>query len=237
MNKTLKKLIHKYLLLSGLFINIFTIWLLNGTPFFIDRFLVKSDNPIYSDAIVCLCAGITKNNLPSDAGWERIYITVQLYFDKYATKIIFSGGGSAKISEAEVYAEAAHWLGCPKDAIICEPLSNNTAQHPNGILRNGDTKLGKASSLNIVTSSIHARRALLVFKKSSFSNIRLITTYHSKTTNPSINRALMISQIVPARPVLKKEDVFSRLLGRTCYFLESLRELVAIVWYKIKGYI
>ena len=64
-------------------------------------------------AIVCIAGGMSGQNLPLEDGWERVYTAVQLQADGFGPTIVFSGGGTAQISEAEVYAEAARWLGAP----------------------------------------------------------------------------------------------------------------------------
>lgn len=48
---------------------------------------------------------------------QRIYTSVQLHADGFAPIVIFTGRGNAKVSEAEIYADAAEWLGLPGDAI------------------------------------------------------------------------------------------------------------------------
>jgi len=86
---------------------VFVVWMAAGWPIYFDRWLVKSERPISGEAIICITGGILANNLPSEEGWRRIYTAVQLYFDGYGLKIIFTGGGASKISMAEVYAEVA----------------------------------------------------------------------------------------------------------------------------------
>jgi len=56
--------------------------------------------------------------MPTEDGWQRIYTSVQVYLDGYAPKIVFSGGGTEKLTEAEVYAKAASWIGGPAGDIF-----------------------------------------------------------------------------------------------------------------------
>ena len=134
MNK-IKKIIKTYLIITGICFNFFIFWMIFDLPIYFDWWLIKSEKPFPSDAIICVTGGMSGNNLPTEQGWQRIYAAVQLYFDGYAPKIIFTGGGASKISLAEVYAEAAQWLGCPEKAIIFDPKANSTAEHPLNILK------------------------------------------------------------------------------------------------------
>ena len=234
----IKKVIKIYLLVAGIGFNIFIFWLAADLPIFIDIFLIKSEEPIVGEAIVCISGGMGGNNLPTEQGWQRIYTTAQLYFDGYASKIIFTGGGTAKTTEAEVYAEAAHWFGCPEEAMVFDPYPSSTAEHPLNILKNDLLDINRHSSLNIVTSALHSKRTAMCFKKNGFTNFRIITYYTSKKLDPRIVRSLRISRFETFQPSKKKyNDIFMRLRQRTSYFFTALRELAAISWYKIKGYV
>jgi len=67
----------------------------------------------------------------------------------------------------------------------------------------------------------------------------LISSYRSmKTTDPGKVRELRVSEFSSYRPTAKAyDDIFMRLRWRSSYFFAALRELVAIIGYKIKGYI
>ena len=237
MNK-IKKITKVYFIITGIVFNIFITWMILDLPIFFDRSLIKSEKPILAEAIICIAGGTTSNNLPTVQGWNRIYTAVQLYFDNYASKVIFTGAGGVKITEAEIYAEAALWLGCPEEAIVFCPKANSTAEHPLNILKIKNLNINRHSALNIVTSDLHSRRTEMCFKKRGFSNFRMITYYSSKKTDPAIVRNLKASRFKSFRPSNKKyDDIFTRLRRRTSYFFTVLRELAAIGWYKIKGYV
>lgn len=232
------KVVKIYLIVAGIVFNIFIFWMVLRLPIFFDRFLIESEKPIPGEAIVCIAGGLAGNNLPSEAGWHRIYTAVQLYFDGYAPKIIFTGGGTAKTTEAEVYAEAAQWLGCPEEAMIFDPNPSSTAEHPLNILKNEHLDIDKNTTLNIVTSALHSRRTAMCFKKNGFTNFRIVTHHSSKKPDPTIVRSLKTSRFETFRPSKKRyDDIFMRLRRRTSYFFRALRELAAIGWYKVKGYV
>jgi len=256
--KRIKRIIKTYFIISGIVFNVFIFWMVAKWPIYFDKLLIKSERPIPGEAIICVAGGATGNNLPTEAGWQRIHTALQLYFDNYAPKIIFTGAGTGKITEAEIYAEAAQWLGCPDEAIVLVPKGNSTAEHPLNILKIEKLAINKNSPLNIVTSSLHSRRASMCFKKTGFTNFRLITSYSikkpylaidstkkpypstetSKKTKEAIDKYLKVSQFKNFRPSDKKyNDLVIRLRTGTSYFFEALREIVAIGWYKIKGYV
>lgn len=236
--KRAKKIFKVYIIISGIAGHVFIVWMLTGWPIGIDRMLIRTDAPVQADAIVCLSGGISGNNLPTQDGWHRIYTAVQLYFDGYAPKVIFTGGGSSRITEAEVYAETAAWLGLPEEAIVMDPYPSQTSEHPKNILRIENLAISRDSTLNIVTTLLHSKRAALCFNKTGFKNIRMVVSYSSKKDDPTIVRHLKTSRYETYKPSQKVyRDVFRRIRNRTGYFLESLREIAAIGYYKVKGHI
>lgn len=96
--------------------------------------MIESDSPRPATAIVCVAGGTAGHGLPTPEGWDRIYTAVQLQADGLAPTIIFSGGGAENVSEAEVYAEAARWLGSPVEAFVLDPVPGSTAEHPINLL-------------------------------------------------------------------------------------------------------
>jgi uncharacterized SAM-binding protein YcdF (DUF218 family) len=208
-----------------------------GWPIVFDRLLIRSEKPIEAEYIICLTGGVTKDFLPGEAGWQRIYTAVQLYLDNYAPKIIFSGGGAKEISEAEVYGEAAQWIGCPKEVIIYEPQAKDTSEHPGKILSISGLNISRESRLDIVTSNLHSRRTYLCFKKHGFTNFRIITHYSSMhPIDLSKVRTLKKTRFQEfQKNGRKSQDAINRFKERLDNFLTALREIVAIALYKMKG--
>ncbi|MGB2907222.1 MAG: YdcF family protein [Candidatus Aminicenantaceae bacterium] len=230
------KALRLYLLICGIGINVFVLWMGAGWPVFIDRWLDVSEQPLKAMAIVCLGEGVTGDSLPSSQGWRGIHTALELYHDGWAEKVVFSGGGGDSISEGELYAEAAEWLGLPRPAVLIDPFPHSTAEHPQTLLKiNG---LTKETPLIIVASSNHSRRAFLCFKNAGFSNFRMVTHYQSKNRDPDVMRTLKTSQFKDFKPSSKKyNDFMMRLKTRSYHFLDAVREIMAISWYRIKGYL
>ena len=230
------KALRIYLLVCGIGINVFVLWMVVGWPVFIDRWLDVSEQPHKAEAIVCLGEGLTGNRLPLDQGWRGIHTALELYHDGWAEKVVFSGGGGGSISEGELYAEAAEWLGLPGPAVLIDPFPHSTAEHPQTLLKlDGFTK---DTPLIIVATSNHSRRAFLCFKKAGFSNFRMVTHYQAKNRAPDVMRSLKTSRFKDFQPSSKKyNDFMMRLKIRSYHFLDAVREIMAICWYRIKGYL
>src|SRR5262245_32909028 len=137
------------------------VWFLAPWPLVVDSWLDVSDKPQRADAIICLGAGTTIGHLPTEDGWERLYTTTQLALDDFAPLVVFSGRGSESVSEAELYASAAEWLGVSRSLVVLDASPASTADHPLTILRATEGRLSRHSQLIIVTSALHSRRALL----------------------------------------------------------------------------
>jgi uncharacterized SAM-binding protein YcdF (DUF218 family) len=150
-----KRILAVYLIVTGIVANVFVIWMAAGWPIGFDRWLVVREAPRKADYIVCLAGGLGGNNIPTEDGWDRIYTAAQLWFDGYAPKIVFTGGGAGKISESEVYAGSAIWFGCPEEALFFEPDAAGTADHPAKLLEPGALGIRKdaAAGTNIGSQS------------------------------------------------------------------------------------
>ena len=239
--KKIKKVVWVYFIVVGISAHVIVLWMGFGWPVYFDRWLIVSQVPIPAEAIVCVSGGLAGNNLPTEVGMQRIYTAVQLYFDGCGRKVIFTGGGSNSVSEGEIYAEVAGWLGLPHEAVVVDPFSSRTAEHPANILKINEKGLDVKirMPLNIVTSPLHSKRTALCFRKKGFSNFRMVTHYVGKAVeNPEVVRELKESEFKEYTPSGKRYDDFLfRLKRKTNHFLTALRELVAIGWYKIKKFI
>jgi len=234
--KKIKKILKVYLIVVGILGHVYVLWLGLNLPLGFDRWLHVSHAPQKAEAIVCVCGGLMGNNLPTQRGMQRIYTTVQLHADGWAPWVIFTGGGSGSLSEGEVYAEVAGWLGLPGDVVLVEAFSGSTAEHPKNLLKLDEMGIERSSSLLVVTSSVHSRRTLMCFKKQGFSDVRMITGYRAKKKSEKVVRSLRESRIKTYKPSQKKyNDFFFRLMQRSGHFWNAVREYVAIVWYWVNG--
>ena len=235
MVRKIRKVLKIYLIVVGILAHLGLLWMGLKGPLIFDRWLRVSQPPQKADAIVCLCGGIVGNNLPTQRGMQRIYTAVQLYADGWAPKVIFTGRGGSSLSEAEVYGEAACWLGLPEKAVVVEPFSESTAEHAENVLKLKEISIRKDTPLLIVTSAVHSRRASMCFRKDGFTRFRMVTGYrvHKKI---EVNRNLRESQVKEYKPSQKKyDDFFFRMYQKSSSFWMALREYAAIAWYWVKG--
>lgn len=234
--KKIARVLRVFLMVAGLLGTLFVIWMLAGWPIFIDRWLVKTEKPVEADYIVCLTNGFVGSNIPTEAGWQRIYTAVQLHADGLGRKVIISGGGAGRVTEAEIYGEAAQWLGLPAETLAFDPKSASTSDHPRNILTVPGISIGRDSVLNVVTSPFHSRRVWMCFRKAGFTNFRVVARYTARTAGAEVVRERRVSQFKVHKPSGKKyDDVLLRLRSRTNNFLAALREWAAIAAYKLKG--
>jgi uncharacterized SAM-binding protein YcdF (DUF218 family) len=222
--------------LTGAATLLLTVWLSRGWPFFIDGWLNASQPPLAAHAIVCIAGGTSSTNLPTEDGWQRIYTAVQLFADGYAPVVVFSGGGTSSMSEAEIYRDAAVWLGLPDNAAVLDPLPVSTADHPFTLLKVPGWHVAKDHRLLLVTSRLHSRRVLLTFRKQGFTNLRLVTAYRATNAPAALARHAYTSAIDGYTPSGRRyDDPLRRLSNRAGELIVSVRELAAIAWYWWRG--
>lgn len=200
----------------------------------LERFVIESHAPRQASAIVCITGGVASHGLPTQEGWERVYTAVQLLADGFAPAIVFSGGGAERVSEAEVYAEAARWLGCPPEAIVLDPTPGSTADHPRNLLKIADRTIRQDTPLLVVTSPLHSKRTAMCFRRSGFTNFVLVTSHESR--QPAVSRSNRHSTIPSFRPNQKTYgDPLNRLRWGLNDTIVALREILAIGVYRYRG--
>lgn len=237
MNTFLTKLsraLVKTLALVGLATIVLAGWLMSGHSTGLDRFVTESQAPEPAEAIVCVSGGIGQHRLPTPEGWDRVYTAVQLHAAGLAPVIVFSGGGAERVSEAEVYAEAARWLGCPASAIVLDPMPGSTAEHPGNLLRLEALRIDRGTRLLVVTSRLHSKRVAMCFRKAGFTWVRLVTDYEARDS--AVARSRLTSELRSFAPNGKDYgDPLNRLRWGLNDVVVSLRELLALGFYWLKG--
>ncbi|RXM51230.1 MULTISPECIES: YdcF family protein [unclassified Chryseobacterium] len=129
---------------------------------------VKSTS-VQNPVIVVLGGGVVDINNTEKLhtmSYSRMVTAYQLYHEysknNQPCKILISGKGRGRISEAELFSEDFKKMGVPDSDIIKEDQSMNTYQNAkfsNEILK----KMG-ASSLYLVTSGFHMKRSVALFQ-------------------------------------------------------------------------
>jgi uncharacterized SAM-binding protein YcdF (DUF218 family) len=209
--------------------------LISGRSPGFDRWLNVATSPIPADAIVCIGGGTMNHDLPTADGWQRIHASVQLFADGYAPVVVFTGRGNSKVSEAELYADAARWLGLPAPAIALDPLPASTAEHPDALLKSMAGRITQHSRLLLVTSSLHSRRVLMTFRRRGFTNVTIVSDYVAKNALPQAMR-----RPASALPAFKSDskdygDPLFRLAQGSSVLFTALREWAALAVYRARG--
>jgi uncharacterized SAM-binding protein YcdF (DUF218 family) len=209
--------------------------LIAGTSLGVERALDVTSRPTRADAIVCIGGGTTGHDLPTADGWQRIATAAALFADGYAPMVVFTGRGNARVSEAEIYAEAGQWLGVPAPAVALDPLPASTAEHPDALLKSLGGRLTRDSRLLLVTSSLHSRRVLMTFRRHGFTNVAVVSGYSAGRRLGGQARREQSS--LPAfRPDSKQygDPLFNLAQNSSALFI-ALREWAAIVVYRVRG--
>jgi len=214
------------------------VWLVAGGPIFVDRWLDVTEPAVKAEAIVVLAGG-TVGNLPLPQGWDRLTTAANLFTDGMAPVVIFSGGGTSKVAEAEIYANAGAWLGIPRAAMVFESTAQTTGDHGVALLDvtlpNGQP-ITTSTPLLVVTSTFHSRRARMAFDKAGFTNVRMVSTYTPTAPAPAGTPGALTSSIPTHRPSGKSYNDF---LFRTAYrsfdLFIGLREVGAIALTRLRA--
>lgn len=123
-----------------------------------------------SDCIVILGAAVWPNGQPSFVLRDRIERAAELYHQGVANKIICTGGvGKYPPAEALMEKQLLMQAGVPEEAIITELASTSTAEQAKLIKEICD-RLG-FTSIALVTSFYHERRATQLFRSAGFTSI------------------------------------------------------------------
>lgn len=228
----MKRFIWRLFVTVCVFTFLAVVWLVGGGPIFVDRWLDVTEPPVKAEAIVVLAGG-TVGNLPLPQGWDRLTTAANLFTDRMAPVVIFSGGGTATIAEAEIYANAAAWLGIPRTAMTFESKAQTTGDHGFALL---DVALPSGQAITtstpllVVTSAFHSRRALYAFARAGFTNVRIVSTYTAQGPAPVGSPAALTSTIPTHRASGKRyDDLLFRTAYRSFDLFIGLREVAAIL--------
>jgi uncharacterized SAM-binding protein YcdF (DUF218 family) len=115
-----------------------------------------------ADVIVVLGCRLTADGAPSPALARRVACGVALYQTGIAPRLLLSGGGGARRSEAAVMREMALAAGVPDDAILVEERSPDTLG--NAVETARLMRAAGLSTLVLVSDRYHLPRARLLFR-------------------------------------------------------------------------
>ncbi len=103
----------------------------------------------------------------SDASCERLSEGIRIWRANPGSRLVLSGAACGeRVSEAEVLADCAVSLGVPPNAVVREPCSRDTSEHPGYV-----KSIVGGRPFALVTSASHMPRALAMFRKAGLSPI------------------------------------------------------------------
>jgi len=125
--------------------------------------LRQAASPRKADAIVVFAGGVGESGRAGGGAQERLKQAVDLYKAGYASHMVLSSGYVYSLREVEVMRSVAVGLGVPASEVVLEERAANTYQNVRftaDILRER-----RWSTILLVSSPYHMRRALLVWRK------------------------------------------------------------------------
>ncbi len=178
------------------------------------------DSGTPADAIVVLSGGVRDLSWlglepePSDSSLERVVKSVMLYRSLRRPVLIAGGSGSLiypKIPEADAMARAAVGLGVPEKDIVIENKSRNTLESARAV-----RGLLKGNRIVLVTSAVHMKRSVALFKKLRFDVVPAPTGYLA------MQRPASFYSFIPSAACLSTSAV-------------ALLEYCSFAWYSMTG--
>ncbi len=230
---------------SGVLTLVLLLWLAAGWPVGIDRWLDVTEPPVPAAAIVVLGGGTGVAGLPLQQGWERINTAHQLFAGGLAPVVIFSGSGTMNVSESEIYANAAAWMGMPRSVMVLEATAGGTQDHGHalrGMVLPTGAVIAADTPLLVVTSTFHSRRALMAFSRAGFTRVRVVSQFRAGSPDAPVAPAAggvpegtvrpdtLTNTVAGYQPSDKRYgDVLFRLAHRAFDLFINLREVGAIL--------
>lgn len=156
---------------------------------------------------------VPANDNLSSVSLDRLVEGIRLYRQLPAAKLILSGGGlTPATSEATYLSEVAKWFSIPKDHIILELDSVNTADQAVEI-----KKIVQNEPFYLVTSAIHMSRAMGLCRQQGLNPIAAPADFTLHWSDGRWERMLIPSPY------------------NLTYTTIALHELLGVTWAKIRG--
>lgn len=153
---------------------------------------------------------------------DRIWQTLQLYYQKKVSKIFISGGSGKLLhqdqTESDKVKDCLLLMNIPEKNIIIDPTSRNTHENAVNTAAWINKHDPKATCL-LVTSALHMRRALGCFKK---TGIKVIPYSADWQTEP---RSFDFDQLIIPQP------------GKLSDWDTTLKEIIGYLIYLVMGYL
>ncbi len=142
-----------------------TIFLHSPLLWFIGKPLVVQDTPHHTDAVVVFAGGVGESGQTGEGYQERVLEGVGWYKKQMAPVLLFVSGYTRTFHEADIMQALAESLNVPSSAILTETRVHHTYDY---VLRVKERAAKQGwSSILVVTSPYHTRRAAFTFAKNA----------------------------------------------------------------------
>ena len=233
----LGNIFRKVLLLLGILFLILLILSFTSLPFWGYYWLGTSQSEINEkpDYIVLLGGG----GMPSESNLMRAFFVFRAASESPECRIIISipGDTTDLKSTARLVAVELERKGIEQSRILYEELGTNTRSQALRLQQFNDEKLtGKA--ILLVTSPEHMRRAVLVFKKAGFAHVNALPAFEN-----ALEADLVFKDDELGGNKILLPDIGShtsiryQFWNHLKYEILIARELVALGYYKLRGWI
>jgi uncharacterized SAM-binding protein YcdF (DUF218 family) len=167
--------------------------------------------PARADAIVVFAGGVGESGKAGGGTQERAERAIDLFKGGYASHLIFSTGYTYSFPEAEQMRALAVQQGVPPEAVVLEPRATDT--HQNVVFTDEILRARQWSSVLLVSSPYHMRRALLAWHKAA----------------PAV-------RVVPTPPL--KSQFYDHSRGASLEQVHAIaHEYLALIGYRIRGWL
>ncbi len=233
----LGNIFRKVLLLLGILFLILLILSFTSLPFWGYYWLGTNQSEINEkpDYIVLLGGG----GMPSESNLMRAFFVFRAASESPECRIIISipGDTTDSKSTARLVAVELERKGIEQSRILYEELGTNTRSQALRLQQFNDEKLtGKA--ILLVTSPEHMRRAVLVFKKAGFAHVNALPAFEN-----ALEADLVFKDDELGGNKILLPDIGShtsiryQFWNHLKYEILIARELVALGYYKLRGWI
>jgi uncharacterized SAM-binding protein YcdF (DUF218 family) len=164
-----------------------------------------------AEAIIVLASGMAGEMTLDDESLRRTAEGVRLYQQGLAPLIVFSGGVTVNdtLSESEIRAKFARDVGIPAEAILLEKTANTTREESVRVAEL--LSLRGARRVLLVTESLHMNRGKRLFERAGFQVFPAPSDDYSRVLHTPLNRLWLMMRV--------------------------LEESVALVYYRLAGYV
>jgi len=154
----------------------------------LDRFGRTQPAPVAAAAVVVLGAKVRASGAPSPALERRVERAAELFSQRLAPLIIFSGGAFGALpSEAKVAQQVALSLGVPAQACLLEVESHTTEE--NARFTAAILRARGIQQVLLVSDAFHLYRAKVLFGREGIATL-LVPSRRALTTGQRVRAAL-----------------------------------------------